>query len=53
MGQTMHHEDNLDIWYLHVWAWKNNPDGMFANFNSTVSCPGTGKVYEPFARDGA
>jgi len=53
MGQRMHHEDNLNIWYLHVWAWKNNPDGIFANFNSTVSCPGTGKVYKPFARDDA
>jgi len=53
MGQTMHHEDNLNIWYLHVWAWKNNPDGVFANFNSTVSCPGAAKVYKPFSRDDA
>jgi hypothetical protein len=53
MGQTMHHEDNLNIWYLHVWAWKNNPDGVFANFNSTVSCPGAAKVYKPFSRDAA
>jgi hypothetical protein len=53
MGQTMHHEDNLNIWYLHVWAWKNNPDGVFANFNSTVSCPTAAKVYKPFSRDGA
>ena len=53
MGQTMHHEDNLNIWYLHVWAWKKNPDGVFANFNSTVSCPGNGKVYKPFSRDDA
>lgn len=53
MGQTMHREDNLNIWYLHVWAWKNNPDGVFANFNSTVSCPGNGKVYKPFSRDDA
>ena len=52
MGQTMHREDNLGIWYLHVWAWKDNPDGVFANFNSTVSCPGGGKVYTPFTRDG-
>jgi len=51
MGQTMHREDNLNIWYLHVWAWKNNPDGVFANFNATVSCPGGGKVYTPFTRD--
>lgn len=23
---------------LHVWAWKNNPSGMFADWNPTVSC---------------
>jgi hypothetical protein len=52
LGQQLHREDNLNIWYLHVWAWKSNPDGVFANFNPTVSCPGTsGRVYTPFARE--
>jgi hypothetical protein len=23
---------------LHVWAWKHNPDGVFADWNSRVSC---------------
>jgi hypothetical protein len=23
---------------LHVWAWKNNPKGLFADFNPQVSC---------------
>lgn len=23
---------------LHVWAWKNNPNGMFVDWNPTVSC---------------
>jgi hypothetical protein len=23
---------------LHVWAWKHNPDGMFADWNPAVSC---------------
>jgi hypothetical protein len=23
---------------LHVWAWKNNSDGMFADWNPSVSC---------------
>jgi hypothetical protein len=23
---------------LHVWAWKSNPDGMFADWNPRVSC---------------
>lgn len=52
MGQQLHHEDNLNIWYLHVWAWTPNADGVFANFNAAVSCPGeSGKVYKPFSRD--
>jgi hypothetical protein len=52
MGQRLRHEDTLGLWYLHVWAWTTNPDGVFANFNPTVRCPGnTGKVYAPFARD--
>lgn len=49
MGRTLHREDNLHIWYMHVWAWTPNPDGLFANFNPAVSClPGTGKIYAPF-----
>jgi hypothetical protein len=23
---------------LHVWAWKSNPDGVFADWNPRVSC---------------
>jgi hypothetical protein len=25
---------------LHVWAWKSNPRGTFADWNPTVSCAG-------------
>jgi hypothetical protein len=29
----------LDPFYeLHVWAWKNNPKGTFADWNPNVSC---------------
>ena len=49
-GQKLHHEDNLNYWYLHVWAWTNNAEGVFANFNPSVSCGTTGKVYTPFTR---
>lgn len=24
---------------LHVWVWRNNPDGVFAQWNPDVSCP--------------
>jgi hypothetical protein len=26
-------------WSLHVWLWKDNPNGLFAAFNPDVSCP--------------
>lgn len=26
-------------WTLHVWIHRDNPSGMFAPFNPTVSCP--------------
>lgn len=46
MGQTLLREDAFKYWYLHVWAWNANPDGLFADFNPNVSClPGTAKVY--------
>ncbi|MDB4916888.1 MAG: hypothetical protein JWM95_4532 [Gemmatimonadetes bacterium] len=51
LGQKLAHEDTLNIWYLHVWAWTNNADGVFANFNPAVSCGTAGKVYTPFSRD--
>lgn len=51
LGQTMRHEDNLQLWYLHVWAWTANPDGIFADFNPVVRCPASAsKVFTPFAR---
>ncbi|NOT08682.1 MAG: hypothetical protein HOP28_10815 [Gemmatimonadales bacterium] len=50
-GQRLHREDNLQFWYLHVWAWSDNADGVFANFNPSVRCPdSTRKVYVPFTR---
>jgi hypothetical protein len=39
MGRNMKQEDNLKIWYTHVWAWSNNSNGMFADFNPDVTCP--------------
>ena len=48
MGQTLNREDNLQFWYLHVWAWKPNPDGLFANFHPGVHCSEESrKVFRP------
>ncbi len=43
-GQLFHLFDSpnrfgLDPFYaLHVWAWKDNPNGTFSNWNPNVSC---------------
>jgi hypothetical protein len=51
MGRRLKHEDNLNLWYMHVWAWTDNPDGVFADFNPTVQCPDSArKIFTPFAR---
>jgi hypothetical protein len=26
-------------WSLHVWLWKDNPNGIFTNYNPNVKCP--------------
>ena len=28
----------LNVWALHIWAWRPNPSGMFALWNPKVSC---------------
>ena len=30
--------NSFDLWALHVWAWENNPSGLYANWNPRVSC---------------
>ena len=44
MGQLFHRIETPNryglpaIYVLHVWAWKDNPNGMFSNFHPKVSC---------------
>ena len=46
MGQLFHYFEapnrfGLPPFYtLHVWAWKDNPNGTFTNWNPSVSCDG-------------
>ena len=48
MGQLLHlfespNRFGLPNFYtLHVWAWKENPTGTFANWNANVSCDAFG-----------
>lgn len=40
IGHEMHLVPHLPFnWALHVWAWKNNPNGLFADWNPRVDCP--------------
>ena len=43
-GQTFHGPENVDgvpfsFFGLHVWAWKDNPDGLFDDTNPRIHCP--------------
>lgn len=38
LGQDLEYNPVLDIWALHVWIARDNPDGIFAPFNPTVNC---------------
>ncbi|HSJ25393.1 MAG TPA: hypothetical protein VK929_12020 [Longimicrobiales bacterium] len=37
-GQEFHANETFGLWTLHVWAFKHNPAGMFADWNPTVTC---------------
>jgi hypothetical protein len=37
-GQEFVQNHTFDVWALHVWVWKDNPSGMFADWNPQVSC---------------
>jgi hypothetical protein len=38
MGQNLKPAPSLDLWYLHVWIWLENPSGLFADWNPLVKC---------------
>ena len=38
-GQHFHLNEALGVYVLHAWIWKNNPSGMFEDWNPKVSCP--------------
>jgi hypothetical protein len=41
-GQALRKSEELKLWYLHVWAWEENPAGLFADWNPVVKCsPGS------------
>jgi len=39
-GQDFHQHPVLPLWVLHTWIWKDNPAGVFADYNPRVRmCP--------------
>ena len=34
-----HHPGQETHYDLHVWLWKHNPSGLFAEWNPSVTCP--------------
>jgi len=42
-----HPDANLrEMYTLHAWVWQDNPSGMFAAFNPTVSCGSGGGAHD-------
>jgi hypothetical protein len=42
LGQEFHQHSFLPIYKLHIWLWRDNPRGMFADWNPKVSCEHAG-----------
>lgn len=38
LGAVFQPEDEFGVFALHVWVWRNNPEGLFAESNPHVSC---------------
>ena len=38
LGYHLHLNEALGVYVLHAWIWKNNPAGIFEDWNAKVSC---------------
>ena len=38
MGRDMLKSESLQLWYTHMWVWKPNSAGLFADWNPAVKC---------------
>lgn len=38
LGQVLKPSDALQLWYLHVWVWEKNRNGVFADWNPAIKC---------------
>jgi hypothetical protein len=37
-GQTFHQNFTFGLWVLHAWIWKDNPSGLFTDYNPQATC---------------
>jgi hypothetical protein len=37
-GLSFHRNEAFQLWVLHVWLYRDNPSGLFTDWNPTVSC---------------
>ena len=37
-GQNFKRNETFGVWALHAWIWKENPSGIFADWNPRVNC---------------
>jgi hypothetical protein len=38
LGVSLQPEDEFGVFGLHVWVWRDNPEGIFAEANPRISC---------------
>jgi hypothetical protein len=43
-GQEFKQNDTFQLWGLHAWVWRENPSGVFANWNPRVTCENASAV---------
>ena len=39
LGTSLHLNEELGVYVLHAWIWKNNPLGILEDWNPNVVCP--------------
>jgi hypothetical protein len=42
LGRSFHLNPALGVYVLHVWLWRNNPAGIFEDWNPQITCAGIG-----------
>jgi hypothetical protein len=39
LGESFRRNEEFGVWALHVWLFRENPSGIFADWNPSASCP--------------